>query len=151
MKNFDSLERDLQALSAGPGAVSPSSPPSETQRELQNLRELLKAASAERQRSAQHQEWAWTRCCAQMRENPPAPSLWFVFNRNLRWLGTGVTAGLVALFSIQYFSASGTGPLPVVTANSKSISAVPFHSPKAQADVIWVSGYNYLPASHTIR
>lgn len=146
MKNFDSLERDLQALAAGQDA----SPSSETQRELQNLRELLKAASAEK-RSAQHQEWAWTRCCAQMRENPSSPSLWFILNHNLRWLGTGVTAGLVALISIQYFSASGTGPLPVVTANSESISAVPFHSPKAQADVIWVSGYNYLPASHTIR
>ena len=146
MKNFDSLERDLQALSARTEA-----PSSEDQRELQSLCEILKSASLERQRSSQHQEWAWTRCCAQMREKQSQPSFWMVLNRNMRWLGTGVALGLVALVSVSYLNSENSGPLPVVTANSESISAVPFHSPKAKADVIWVSGYNYLPASYNIR
>jgi len=144
MKNFDSLERDLEGLAARKNA-------SQGQRELHSLRELLKTAAAQRQRSAQHQQWAWTRCCAQMREVPPTPSFWMLFNRNLRWLGSGVALGLIALVSLPYLHSGGMGVLPVVRASSASISAVPFHSPKAQADVIWVSGYNYLPASHTIR
>jgi len=145
MKNFESLERDLEALSSPPSGAA-----AESLRELQSLRELLRSASAERQRSSQHQQWAWTRCQACMKEEASAPSFWVLLHRNLRWLGTGMALALVLLCMPYLGSASGE-PLPVVTANSKSISAVPFHSPKAQADVIWVSGYNYLPASHTIR
>ncbi|MFQ3671880.1 MAG: hypothetical protein SNJ84_10535, partial [Verrucomicrobiia bacterium] len=117
------------------------------QQELAQLCSCLRAAAPSR--SLQHQQWAWTRLHANAANPATGPDF-----LSVRWFATGAAAALglgLALFVLRPGAESPTTTTPTIMAKGDKLHAVPFHSKRANADVIWVDGYDYLPASYPLR
>lgn len=123
--NHDAMEND------------PQSP------EILRLKEELGALAQTRERSDYACECSWTRISACLREEAPSREihLW-------RWAAIGSCAVLVTLLTYTH-STSGSGP--IAESRNPQIWVSGFHSSQAQADVVWATGYDYLPASYPVK
>lgn len=134
MKNISDFEKELEKLDHSGKGV------------LKELRDELRALSKEELPSGQSQRWAWTRFEAHMRGWGISAKKWW----SVRAVGWGVVAMLTVWIGVSTWNAP-LRDLPVVTAVHPTMSAVTFYSREADADVIWVDGYDYMPESYTIQ
>lgn len=143
MKPTESFERELEQALANP-SIDPD------QSDLARITACLRQTACQASRSPQHQQWAWTRLEA---AGATAPS--WRDHLSLRWFATGTVAalclGLIALQMVPGKSSAEQAPSATVLVKGEKLHAVPFHSERANADVIWVDGYDYLPASYPLR
>jgi hypothetical protein len=164
MKNSEMFEKQLEELERMPQGAPPH--------ELSRLREQLRQTAAQDSPSSQEQVWAWTRLQARLREEEEQTSAAWL--PALKWAAYGA----IGLFMVSVFVrfqadstgdtslaelsptpaalvaeavAAGEGRLPTVAMANPDVHAVSFHSSEAAADVIWATGYNYLPASFDPR
>lgn len=116
--------------------------------ELQALKVSLQKISEENAPSDQEQRWAWTRLDARL-ITPTRQSGSFTWIRAAGW---GVLASLALCVSVAFYNFNNPlGFAPTITSSDPDLSAVYFYSKDASADVIWVSGYDYLPQDYAIR
>lgn len=165
MKNSEMFEKELEELDRMP----------ERQAELARLRDQLRKVAAQDGASGQEQAWAWTRLQARLREEREAEAAgWLPY---FKWAALGA----IGLFMVSLFVRFQTDPpglavaslsepalaqpaalsapvpsieerrLPTVAMANPDVHAVSFHSSEAAADVIWATGYTYLPASFDPR
>lgn len=110
---------------------------------LETLGHELRSCPCRPERSEQHQEWAWTRLQSQMACTKPAPSYFALAG----W-STSFACALV-LAGVLWMGGSGGDPMPTVTSLNDHLSATPLRLD--DADVIWVTGYDYIPASANLH
>jgi hypothetical protein len=142
MKIADSFERDIKEATQG----IPRTP---EQLELARVREELMRLRETVARTPQHQAWAWTRLEASLRQ--PAEPWWALVS--LKWFTGGVAVAACAGLALMMLRSEvvDTGWKTTVVSQGEKLHAVPFHSKRANADVLWVDGYDYLPASYPLR
>lgn len=127
MKNFKEFKNQLEKLDANESS------------DLSALQKALKNGSNDSP-SEQEQRWAWSRLEAYMATPEPEPASFFW----LRFSGWGALASLALLILVSIALSPETLRPPVVLNVDSTMNAVAFHSPEAQADVIWVNGYEYM-------
>jgi hypothetical protein len=162
MKNSEMFEKELEELARTP----------ERQTELARLRDQLRHVAAQDGSSGQEQAWAWTRLQARLREEEESESHAMGWLPYFKWAALGA----IGLFMVSLFVRFQTEPsglevaslsppaalaesvpsaeeprLPTVAMANPDMHAVSFHSSEAAADVIWATGYTYLPASFDPR
>jgi hypothetical protein len=118
-----------------------------TEQELARLRRALHRARQAELRSSQHECWAWTRLEACLREESTArasTTFW-------RWAAAGSLAALAAALILTGSSTSSSPTVPVAESQNPKVWASGFHSADAHADVIWANGYDYIPASYSLK
>ncbi|GAB4240428.1 MAG: hypothetical protein OHK005_02630 [Candidatus Methylacidiphilales bacterium] len=139
MKPTETFEHDLEQALSG-------NPTDQEQAELARVCACLRQMAEVSSRSPQHQQWAWTRLQAGM-----SRSSW-LDHFSIRWFAVGAAAAAcVGLALYLYQPVGNDGPNATIYAKGEKLHAVPFHSKPANADVIWVDGYEYLPASYPLR
>lgn len=123
--NHDAMEKDLQSA------------------EIQRLKEELSALAQSREPADYACECSWTRIrtCLLEENRSQDLHLW-------RWAAIGSCAALVAILSL---TKSGTKDAPFAESRNPQIWVSGFHSSPAQADVVWATGYDYLPASYPVK
>lgn len=113
--------------------------------ELARLHQALYSARAVDRRSEQHECWAWTRlqaCLQQDRSSASSLAFW-------RWAAIGSLALLVA--ALFLISRPDPSNIPVVETQNPKVWVGGFHFAEVNADVIWASGYDYIPASYSVK
>lgn len=138
--NSESFEQNLEALDQ----KNASSP--EVQ-ELQELRDQLRLLGQEEERSDQHQQWAWTRLQAELKDQESRKT----FIWDWKWGVSFAALGLLTFLLLTSAPSSIESETPIVNSSKPTIYTSSFHSPEAKADVIWVEGYRYLPASYNVN
>ena len=134
MKNSESFKRELDLLeSEKPGTG-----------ELSRLQQDLRRHAAENERSDQHQTWAWTRLRAVLQ----SPNTGHVSAWNWQRLFLPSLAG-ATLILLGAYLLSGSGADLKISITGSDLYANTFTSGEAQ--VIWVTGYNYIPSSYPIK
>lgn len=118
------------------------------ERETLELQEKLRGLAVEQLPSEQEQKWAWMRLEARLLA--PKSSGRFIFPLT-RFLGWGVIAALVVGLGMSFWRTGVLETPPSVASMNPSIYVVAFHAKEVNADVIWATGYDYLPASRQIR
>ncbi|MFH1067496.1 MAG: hypothetical protein V1746_06310 [bacterium] len=118
------------------------------ERETLELREKLRELAVEQLPGAQEQRWAWMRLEARLLAPKDASRLFFPF---LRLAGWGVVAVLALGLGASFWKNGIMERPPIIASMSPSINVVTFHAKEVNADVIWATGYDYLPASSQIR
>lgn len=130
MKNSKSFQKELDSLDITPTSA------------LQELRRDLRSLAQVQDRSDQHQAWAWTRLREELKkEEPSFFSLWKM--RLLPVTGLAVlflVAGVLFYTSKSDLNIDSTGP---------ELFANTFKS--NGADVVWVTGYHYIPSSYPLK
>ncbi|MDX6766732.1 MAG: hypothetical protein SFU85_08070 [Candidatus Methylacidiphilales bacterium] len=121
----DAMEKDLQTP------------------EVEHLKAALTEIARERQPSEFACECSWTRLrtCLLEENRSSDLHLW-------RWTAIGSCALLVLLLTL---ARNGSPDAPVAESRNPQIWVSGFHSAPAQADVVWATGYDYLPASYRVK
>lgn len=133
MKNSESFKRELDLLDSGnPGTG-----------DLSRLQQNLRRHAAENERSDQHQSWAWTRLREELQSPAGQDSVW-----NWQRLFLPSLAG-VALLLLGTHLLSGSASDLLIDSTGSDFYANTFKS--GEAEVIWVTGYNYIPSSYPIK
>lgn len=90
-------------------------------------------------------DWSWTRLQARLRQNHrPSPALVF-----WRWAAATSMAALALFLVLQI--RNPVPQSPVAETQNPRLWASGYHFPSAQADVIWATGYDYIPASYSVK
>jgi anti-sigma-K factor RskA len=111
------------------------------------LGHALKECCCRETRTEQHECWAWTRLQACKREAAPSSSLFF-----WRSAAVGSAAVLLAMVIVSSWQKRLDMPaVPVAVSQNPHVWASGFHFPEAKADVIWATGYDYIPASYPVK
>lgn len=111
--------------------------------EVARLGEALRDCCCRQQRTEQHECWAWTRLQATLRDSPS--------NRAGFWTWALAGAATAALALAVLVPGDGTDQSPVAQSQSTRIWAGGYHMHEARADVIWATGYDYIPASYPVK
>lgn len=124
--NDDAMENDLQSA------------------EIQRLKEELAALAQGREPADFACDCSWTRIRTSLLEETRSSDLhlW-------RWAAIASCATLVTLLSLAKFGAKDV--IPFAESRNPQIWVSGFHSSPAQADVVWATGYDYLPASYPVK
>lgn len=146
MMNFNEFDEKVSKIHQNTEATDP---------EIEALRRLREHAldfHDSEGRSSQHQVWAWTRLESRMREERHASrwGLWYGLSAAL----SVVTISGIILFEGMLSSSQGSQTVAAglkILKSSPTIYATPFHSKEADADVVWATGYRYLPSSYSIN
>jgi hypothetical protein len=139
MKSFEEFEDQFERFESG------------TQSALDPIQARLREFDRSRTPDPQSQRWAWTRL--QSRLHAPADHSDFSL---IRLAGWGLAAAAVFWVGLQLLPNQGpeqtvaSGPV-TINSTQPGIHAVSFNDPDVVADVVWVSGYEYMPASHNLR
>jgi len=142
MMNYNLFERELEAMEADP----------QRDTELIRLRNQLRDYADETQsRSPLHQSASWTRLRSRLKPERQTP----LFQRFLAPAAlpalAGIILGLWLLPSQRDAIGKTDAPNIEISNREPTIYVTPFHSKSVNADVIWAEGYQYIPASHTLR
>jgi hypothetical protein len=116
------------------------------ERVLEQLGRDLRACPCRPERTEQHQEWAWTRLERELAATKPAPSYFAMAGWSSSLACALILAGALWM---EYHPGSDADPMPTVTALDTHLSATPLRVDGA--DVIWVTGYDYIPTLPPIR
>ena len=111
--------------------------------EFRQLKEELGALAQTRERSDFACECSWTRIrtCLLEEDRSKDLHLW-------RWAAIGSSLTLLALLLLTQ---TGNNDAPIAVSRNPQIWVSGFHSSRAQADVVWATGYDYIPASYPVR
>jgi hypothetical protein len=129
MKSFESFQNQLDQLDTPQGESS----------ELRSLQKNLQDLPS---RSEQHQVWAWTRLREELRT--PAPAIGHAWKRYFLPVLTGATA----LLLIGLYLNQASSDLRIEKTGDDLYSAT-FVSD--EAEVVWVTGYTYIPSSYSLK
>jgi hypothetical protein len=132
MKNSESFKRELDLLESGASGST----------ELSRLQTKLRLDASFTARSDQHQTWAWTR----LREELKATPSHSLFSWK-KYLAPSLAATAVLLLG-AYLLTSSRNNLSIESI-SPDLYAQTFQS--GEAEVIWITGYNYIPSSYPIK
>ncbi|NJK92320.1 MAG: hypothetical protein HC904_11070 [Blastochloris sp.] len=135
MKNLETFEQELSAAERGESGGA----------EIAALRSTLANLATEQERSGQQQAWAWTRLREELRQ-PEKPGLmtWL-----LRPMVLGGALAVLGLLVVAGLRLGGDGQDLWVNVTNPSLHAQTFKS--GEAEVIWVTGYPYIPSSTQLR
>ncbi|MEM9445459.1 MAG: hypothetical protein AAGA18_08895 [Verrucomicrobiota bacterium] len=133
--------------------------PLESSSDLNQIRYHLSSLKSQDLTSDERQRWAWTRFSASMKARKKKSH--FFLNWSLAGAATVLLlTGTVAFNNSDNSQQESTGnqvvtltvhAQPEVTESEPEIHAVPFYSEDAEADVIWATGYDYLPSTYELE
>jgi hypothetical protein len=133
MKNSESFQRELDLLDSGNPAAT----------DLSALQKQLQHLAANQERGDQHQRWAWTRLREELKPSPPleSTSVW------KRWLMPSITG--IALFLLGAYLLVASRSDLSIDSTGLNLYAQTFKT--GNAEVVWVTGYSYIPSSTPLK
>jgi hypothetical protein len=133
MNNSESFQRELDLLDSGSQAPT----------DLSTLQNRLRGHAADLERSDQHQIWAWTRLREELKSSPrlEPSSIW------KRWLMPSM-AGIALFLLGAYLLVASRSDLSI-DSTGLNLYAQTFKTGDAQ--VVWVTGYSYIPSSTPLK
>lgn len=131
MKNFETFKNELESLDSAQSVSS----------ELGTLRTEVVLAEKVNLRSNQEQAWAWTRLREELRTEKTEQFAWRKFFLP--------AAGVLSMIVVLGWLLSSEHSLLTVETMGTDLYAKTFKS--GGAEVVWVTGYAYIPSSYPLK